>query len=409
MRHLVVLAVLGASMAGAEDLYVTITRPPPGVPVFGEVEIAAEVVPEDGASVELFVDGRFVDRRDEPPFAARVDVGEESVEHRFEAVARRRDGAAGSALLVTPALRVDEAVELRLRQLYVTVSRGGERVLDLARDELEVLDDGEPQRLVTFERGDVPLTALLLVDASASMRGAPLAAALAGAEAFVRAMQPLDRAQLLLFADRVIHATPSTGFAAVLAAGLRGAAAEGGTAINDHLYLALRMLDARQGRRVIVLLSDGVDVASVLGVRDVAWAARRSQALVYWIRLGAPDPRERHFSAWRDAAEHRAEREGLAELVAATGGRVVSLAAIDEAAAAFAGVLAELREQYVLGYYPTREAGDGEWHDVKVRVTRPGLAVRVRDGYLDDLSPPDAAVVSTSEHADAHARSCLRP
>lgn len=385
MRRLALLVLVAALPATAEELHVTITSPPPGGAAVGEVEVAAEATPlERVASVEFFVDGRFIGRAETPPFAAHVDLGDDPSEHRFEAVAYGRDGATATALLVTPALAVHERIELRLRQLYVTVTRDGERVLDLAREDFTVLDDGARQELVTFERGDVPLTAVLLVDASASMRGAPLAAALRGAEAFVRGMRPLDRAKLVLFSDRLIHATPFTGFVEVLSAGLAGAEADGVTALNDHLYFALKLLEPRQGRPVVVLLSDGVDVASVLGARDAAWAAERSRALVYWIRVGDPGAGTRHFSAWRDAAAHEAERQGLEELVVRSGGRVVSLAAIDEAEAAFASVLEELREQYVLGYYPTRDVGDGKWHGVKVRVARPGLVVRTREGYLDD-------------------------
>ncbi len=383
LRHLIVIfASLAVTPLHGEDLYITITSPLPGQPVFGEVEFAVEVTSADAvAGVELFVDGNFAGRPEGPPYRVRVDVGEENREHRFEAVVRDAGGGQSDALLVTPSLRVDDEVALELQQLYVTVTRGDDRVLDLGRGDFTVLDGGAKQQLVTFELGDVPLTALVMVDASVSMQGRPLEAAMRGAEAFVRGMKPLDRAKLLLFSDRVVHTTPFTGFAEVLTAGLRSATASGGTALNDHLYLALKLLEARQGRRLIVLLTDGVDVASVLGMRDVAWVARRSQALVYWIRLGRPMPGVR--SSWRDADEHRAEREGLEELVTASGGRILILESMDDTETAFANVLRELREQYVLGYYPTRNAGDGTWHRVRVRLKRSGLTVRTREGYLD--------------------------
>ncbi len=378
----VLLAV--TPLQAAEDPHVTIVSPLPGRPVFGEVEFAVEVSPAGGiAAVELFVDGNFAGRPQRPPYRVRVDVGEENREHRFEAVVRGAAGGQSEALLVTPSLRVDDEVALELRQLYVTVTRGETRVLDLGRDDFTVLDGGERQQLVTFERGGVPLTALIMVDASFSMQGRPLEAAMRGAEAFVRGMKPLDRAKLLLFSDRVVHTTPFTGFAEVLTAGLRTVEAAGGTALNDHLYLALKLLEARQGRRVIVLLTDGIDVASVLGMRDVAWVARRSQALVYWIRLGRSMPWEQRFSSWRNADEHRAERESLKELVTTSGGRILGLESIDDTETAFANVLAELREQYVLGYYPTRNTAGGAWHKVRVRLRRSGLAVRTREGYLD--------------------------
>lgn len=382
----VALAVLAPLFGRAQDdLYVTITSPPPGQPVFGEVEFAVEVTPTDQVeAVELFVDGDLAGRLEEPPFRVRFDVGQENREHRFEAVVRGLSGAMREARRVTPSVRVDEEVDLELQQLYVTVTRGEERVLDLGRDEVAVVDDGEPQKLVTFERGDIPLVALLLLDASVSMRGRPLEMATNGAQAFIRGMNPLDRAKLLLFSDRVIHTSPFTGFAEVLGAGLQAVTAAGGTALNDHLYMALKLLEERQGRRVVVLLTDGVDVASVLNMRDVERVARRSQALLYWIRLGRPNPYEQRTSAWRDARQHHLERRRLEELIVRSGGRILSLSSLAETAGAFENILRELREQYVLGYYPTRNRNDGSWHRVRVRLTRPGLTVRTREGYLDD-------------------------
>ena len=170
---LAVWILLGSLAAPAwgrdEALYVTIKKPLPGQPVFGDVEVVVQAAPAGSVeTVELFVDGRFVAFLEAPDYRTEVDVGEENAEHRFEAVARG-SGEPGRALLVTPKVRVDEELELRLQQLYVTVSRNGRRVLDLGDGELTILDEGIEQKLVTFERGDVPLVAVLLVDASASM------------------------------------------------------------------------------------------------------------------------------------------------------------------------------------------------------------------------------------------------
>ena len=159
--------------------------------------------------------------------------------------------------------------------------------------------------------------------------------------------------------------------------------AEGGTAVNDHLYLALELLAARRGRRVIVLLSDGLDSASVLGMKDVLSAGRRGSTLIYWLRL--PLTAGQSFSsAWRGASEHRREMADLERAVRRSGGQIVTLGRIDEALVAFEHILAELRGQYVLGYYPTVDRDDGSWHRVRVRVAQPGVEVRYRDGYVDD-------------------------
>ncbi len=385
MRQILAAPIVLALWATASPaIEVTIIDPSPGEVVFGEVEIAAEIYSEAGVRrVEFFVDGRFLGALEKPPWRLQADVGEDNAEHRFEVVAEGVDGSRGSALLVSPRIEVDAEIELELQQLYVTVTRGDARVLDLTADDFAVFDQDNEQKLVTFEGGDVPLVALLLVDASNSMRGDRLAAAVAGAQAFIAGMNELDQAKLLMFSDRVRHSTPFTNFAEVLQTGLAGVRASGNTALNDHLYLALQQLDQRQGRRVVVLLSDGIDVASVLRASEVLRAARRSQALIYWLRLGSLNARGAHSSAWRDAEEHRREYQFLTETVEQSGGRILTLSHIDETAAAFAGVLEELREQYVLGYYPSVSRGDGSWHEVEVRVRGRGLRVRTREGYFD--------------------------
>lgn len=381
LLFLLISATLAAPLRGLE---VGIVQPAAGTPVFGEVDFVVEVRDAAaGVRLELRVDGTPVARLAAPPWRVRVDVGQANSAHLFEVLVEDDAGGRVHRMLETPGIRVDEEVELPLRQLYVTVSRDGEAVLDLPHDAFTVRDDGRVEEIITFEGGDVPFTALLLVDASDSMRGARLRTALAGVRAFLARMDPLDQAALWLFSDRLIHATPFTGFGEVLEVGLRAVSAGGGTALTDHLYLGLLQLEERQGRRVLVVLSDGVDVASGLRMEQVLEVARRSSAMVYWIRPGGA-PRAALSCSWRDPEGLRRERTDLEALVAQSGGRVISLPGLEEAVPAFRQVLREIREQYVLGYYPEVRRRDGSWHRVAVRVAAPGLSVRVRQGYVDE-------------------------
>ncbi|HPA95783.1 MAG: VWA domain-containing protein [Acidobacteria bacterium] len=385
---LLALAYVFGSIAAAAALEVAILEPVPGSGAFGEIRVVAEVRgSEPVRELELFFQGKRVAARSAPPWVFRLDVGQENIDRAFRVVAHAADGRTSEAELTLPRIRIDLEVEARLQQLYVTVTRGGQRILDLPRSQFIVLDEGQRQQLVTFERGDVPLTAVLMVDSSLSMRGDRLRTALRGAGLFARGMAPLDEAMLLLFSDRLLYRSPFSHDPAVLERGLANVEASGGTALNDHLYLALQLLERRQGRRVVVLFSDGVDVDSLLPIAEVVTTARRSQALVYWLRLreGGGDPRESgHISVWRDHAEHRAELDGLARLVSASGGRIIDLARLEEAEAAFADVLAELREQYVLGYYPSGARQSGRWRRVEVRTGGSGLELRTRSGYFDE-------------------------
>ncbi len=375
-----------AEPAVTDILDVAITNPPPGQPLFGEVEIEADVYPaENVARVEFLVDGRLIGEVDSAPFRIRTDVGQDNREHRFEVKAYNPAGQMVDALLVSPSIRVDGEVVAELQQLYVTVTTSGtHRVLDLVEDDFAIIDDGDRQELVTFARGDVRLTAAILIDSSASMKGERLRYALRGATAFVGGIREIDDASILLFSDRLLHATPFSHDSSILTDGLGGLQAAGGTALNDHLYLALKRLEHQQGRRVIVLLSDGIDSHSALKMNDVTWLARRSRALIYWLRTAPRSEAEKtRSSAWKSPAGYRSEYERLTRTVLETGGRIVTLNRIQDAETAFREILAELREQYVLGYYPTVSTGDGRWHRVTVRVRRSGLQVRTRGGYVD--------------------------
>lgn len=388
--HGILIAALFPTLALAADISVSLDRPDPFEPAYGRVLIEAVVSsPEPIERVAFYVDGVVVGEVQEPPYRFEADLGEAIGAHRFQAVAYGVSGATGTGSVVTPPLRIDDRVRVSLQQLYVTVSRDGERVLDLEAEDFKIFDARRAQELVTFARGDIPFTAVALLDASISMEGEKLRAALEGAEAFFRGMRPLDEAKLLVISDRILHATPFTTFPEVLTAGLDRIRAQGGTAIHDHLYLALRQLEERQGRRVVLLLSDGVDSDSVLAMRDVQALARRSQALIYWLRLpygagsGAGDALPRLTNAWRSSEEFLGEVALLEATVAASGGRIVPLGDVGEIATAFQGILGELRDQYVLGYYPSGARQDGRWREVEVEVSRRDLDVRSRGGYID--------------------------
>lgn len=285
-------------------------------------------------------------------------------------------------------IHVDEVINVELQQLYVTVTRGtggaGAPVLDLTAADFQILDDGEPQTVSTFARGDLALSAVLLLDGSASMEGDRLRTAADGARAFISRVLPQDEISVMLFSDELLMRTPFSNDAATLLAPISGVKARGGSAINDHLYVALKELEGRLGRKVVVLLSDGVDVESTLGMEDVRWAARRSQALIYWIRLqDTTRGRIERSSSWRDRKGHDEQLGLLEKAVAESGGRVEVIPDVGQVGAALQRILRELREQYVLGFQPTKDRNDGSWHKLEVRVRDGNGRARTRDGYLD--------------------------
>lgn len=361
-----------------------IVKPDPGQPVYGLVPFAVEIYPSDLGvrSVQFYVDYRLVDERKSPPWSTQVDVGQDNAGHQFEVVVTPKSGNPFTARLTTPVFNVNASVDVKLHQLYVTVSGLGRRVTDLTRADFEIVDDGRPQEMVTFARGDIPFTAVLLVDASSSMAGGRLATAIEGARIFARDMRPLDEAKLVLFSDRRLKETPFTNLGSLFALGLQGLEAGDGTALNDMLYLAYKRVESRQGRRVIVLLSDGIDVDSVLSMTDVAELGHQIPVLLYWIRLAPDQPAgSGYVSTWRGRKGHARQLDLLEKLVKESGGRIIPVDRAQGIGPAFSDILAELRAQYALGYYPQPEPPPGVWRTVEVRVDRPDVTVRAPTGY----------------------------
>lgn len=382
---LLILLALGAGPAAAQGRpVVQIVSPLPTDNTYGLTRFAVQVQSRDLDRVELYVDGRLVKTLKAPPFFAEVELGDDNVAHQYEARAYDMSGASDKVGFETAAIRVDEEITAELQQLYVTVTLGKQRMLDLEQEDFEVIDDNVRQEIVTFGKGEVPLAASVLIDSSVSMSGERLRSALRGAETFLRAMRPTDQTSVVLFSDRWLQATPFSGDAESLISSLRGVKAAGGTALNDTLYLALKKLEAEQGRRVIILLSDGIDSHSALRMPEVTWLAQRSRALIYWIRTDPrPDGDLTLSSAWKDPETYRAERKELTAAVLESGGRVVELANIKNAESAFTEILSELREQYAFGYYPSKNKGDNSWHKIQVKVRRSELVVRTKNGYID--------------------------
>jgi len=375
---LVTLGVMDSAGADKGDgIWGHLVTPRDGAEAIGEIVLEAEVLAvEPIRDVVFFVDGRPVGQLTSAPYRMRYDLGEENRSHTFEVVATDVDDRQAKHRITTTPVPVSEEYEVELQQVYVTVTRDEKRVLDLEQDDFTILDEGRSEGLVTFARGNVPFTAALLIDSSASMYGSKLDAARAGAAAFIQGMRELDQGKVIVYSDVMQNSTSFSGVREVLTAGLIGATGQGGTAVNDNLYTALKLLETRQGRRLVVLLSDGIDTHSALDGRDVLDHARRSQAMVYWIRLLEPDESVDDeggpdmASAWRTPADYRRQVSSLVELVKLSGGRIIPARAPSEIEEVFTEILLELREQYALGYYPTQQRNDGSWRRIKVKVDR---------------------------------------
>jgi VWFA-related protein len=390
----ILVLAAGSVVAPAADqparIWVNLGSPTDGAQVIGETVLAAEVVAiEEVRDVVFYVDGRPVGVLSTAPYRMQLDLGDDNRPRTIEVVATDIQGAQARHRIRTQPVAISAEYAVDLQQLYVTVTHHGEWVDDLDAADFRVADQGDQQKIVTFARGDIPFTAVLMIDSSASMYGSKLEAARSGATAFIHGMHELDQGKVMVFSDVIQNSTAFSSIPEVLAAGLIGATGQGGTAVNDALYASLKLLANRQGRRLVILLSDGVDTHSVLSDQNVLESARRSQAMVFWIRLLErgervdADDRRQFASSWRTPDDYRRQLASLKQLVESSGGRVIPARSPSEIEPIFVEILRELRQQYALGYYPTDHKNDGSWRKVRVRVDRPGVTVRTHDGYLD--------------------------
>lgn len=362
---------------------VTVVSPQPDQPLFGDVGVMVDVISEEPISkVIVLVNGERVAVITRPPYATMVDVGQENVDREITVQAEGAWGGLGESTVTTSQVRFEAQVDVGLRQLYVAVSRGGQPVVGLNAPDFSLWDDGEEQNLVTFGGGDIPLTAALLLDVSQSMQGRNFEVVVEGSRAFLAGMREPDRAMVMMFSDRTLAITPFSPYRDIALSSLQPRRGASGTALTDHLYASLRLLEQEQGRRVVILVSDGDDVSSLLRMEDVGWKVRRGDAMIYWIKLHEKPAGYGYSSAWRGTRENRRERKGLQAAIRQSGGRIVALEGIEQIGSAFDEILSELRAQYVLGYYPRRRF-DGSWREVKVQLKDQSAEVTVRPGYVD--------------------------
>ncbi len=268
----------------------------------------------------------------------------------------------------------DEVVRVNsdLVVLNVTVTDAqGQYVHRLGRADFKVLEDGREQRVQLFSVEETPFAAAILLDTSGSME-TRLTLARAAAIRFLEGLREEDVAAVYNFGSKVEQLQdfrPGRDLPPV-AYDLRS---EGMTALNDAVMRAANDLAKRpEKRRAIIVLSDGADNKSGASQDKALNAALAANATVYTVDMSDPatDPSGRLRAA--GSLKHYAEKSG-GRFVSKPGGQ-----ALDDA---FRAILEELSNQYTLGYRPDNTARDGRWRSIKLKLARPELTARTRDGY----------------------------
>lgn len=255
----------------------------------------------------------------------------------------------------------------------------GALITNLSKQDFRVLDSGVPQEIAVFERNtSLPLSVAVMIDTSGSTQKdlhyevdsiLKFVPTLLGAgnpdDAFAlfsfnwRTNLEVDFSRNLKRAEHALHT-------------LRG---EGGTSLYDAIYLASDTLGEREGRHVMVVVTDGGDTTSYKHYNDALAAAQRADVVMYPVVV---------VPIAGDAGRNTGGEHALATLAASTGGRIFYPEGFDQLDAAFTDILQALRTQYMLGFYP-RDVREQPrlFHQVKVDLREPSLRVTARTGYYE--------------------------
>jgi Ca-activated chloride channel homolog len=273
------------------------------------------------------------------------------------------------------------SVNANLVRLLVTVrDRETNAVItDLAKTDFSVTDDNVPQTISVFERNtSVPLSIALLIDTSASTHK-DLSYEINSILKFLRALNQAgnsdDALALYSFNWQVRMEVGFTRSEHRAEHALKLLHGEGGTSLYDAVYLVSEDIAEREGRHVLVVVTDGGDTTSYKNFPDAVKAALRSNAILYPIVV---------IPIENDAGRNLGGEHALVTMARATGGRPFYPAGAGALDLAFADILRELRTQYLLGYYPQKTvSGPDRYHKVSVSTTRANLRAISRTGYYE--------------------------
>ncbi len=284
-----------------------------------------------------------------------------------------------AAAPVLPAQDVTLRMDVKLVNVFVNVTdQNGAIVGGLTREDFAVSEDGRPQKIALFERqSELPLNLTLAIDTSESVYKDRALVRDAGRTFAHALMRPQDQMSLIEFATYVRELTPFTSSLGQIDRGLGQLRGGESTALYDAIYLASQQLARKDGRKVLVLVSDGGDTAKNTTYAQALEQALRNDVMIYSI-IDVPI----EASAGRDIGGEHA----LITLAEQTGGKsfYADEGGLDKA---FARVSEDLRTQYLLGYYPRNQEPGVDFHRVSVTVPRAAeqsFHIRYRTGYYAD-------------------------
>jgi len=347
--------------------------------------------------VEIAVDGKPLATLTAPPFRMSWDAGDASSGHVLQATAFFADGTRAKAQIATSALKVEQVEEVALVNLYAVVTDSqGNYVNDLAQKDFRIQENGRMQAIERFSADRKPLKVALVIDSSYSMsKEGRLQAAREASRDFLNALAPGDESMIVSFSDTVQFLQGLTADRKALTAAVDQTKAEGGTALYDAIYKTANQLERVDGRKVLVLLSDGKDESmnglepgSLHTLEEALDRALRNEVMIFAIGIGRGLEDELDFYRRHTLADI------FRTLADTTGGRVIFSRSAGKLTRAFEAVAEDLRHQYSLAYTSDDPRHDGTWREIRLTTVAPGMRVSGRRGYF--------APKSGSGASDAH-------
>ncbi|HEY7389892.1 MAG TPA: VWA domain-containing protein [Bryobacteraceae bacterium] len=277
----------------------------------------------------------------------------------------------------TPSFRVDVSL---VRVVATVRNQAGELVSNLEKRDFQILDNGAPQEVALFERhSDQPLSVALLVDISGST-AKDLKFETESAARFLRALlnegNLEDTVALYGFNWQVTQYHAFTHSLVSLSSAMKLLRGEAGTSLYDAIYLAAGDLEDREGRKVIIIVTDGGDTTSSKSLKQALAAVQLADAVIYPIVI---------MPITSDAGRNIGGENALKFMADGTGGRTFLPQLNQQLDSSFTEIINELRTQYLLGFYPRNvPLTKDRFHTLQVRVTRPELRVSARNGYYGE-------------------------
>ena len=249
----------------------------------------------------------------------------------------------------------------------------GRLVPNLEQDEFTILDNGKPQPISFFQNETQPFTVVVMLDFSASMT-ANLDLLKQASEQFLLRMLPHDRGQVGAFSDKIQFSGKFTSNRDDLISSLKDLQFGNPTRLYDAIDASIDVLHTEEGRKIVLVFTDGDDTASKKNMGDALARARETETMIYAIGL------ESEIAIGPGRIQRTRPDRGLRKLADETGGGYFELKKTTELAPTFTRVAAELHSLYTLGFTPT--LFDNKEHKLEVKTKTQGQTARARKSYI---------------------------